>query len=656
MTWKLALKNLKRNIKDYVIYVITITIALSLAFAFSLIANSREVLSLCRMMQNFSLVMDVVNIFIVVAISFLVNYIVKFIYSKRSKEFGTYGLLGVKLKRIQRMFGLEILVLGLFSLVLSIPGGYVISLLVAVVLRNIFGLPGVVKLDFSDKALLIWLLYFVIIYGLVFLLQRRRTRKLKIHSLIYYDKQNEKKFKMKKLFQGLFFGGALVLIGGALIIFDRQFAGVGYEPNMGLIMLAVLMIIVDIYGLTMVITDIILAFILQKPKIKYHGDTLFLGRNLTAKIKTMSLTMATLMVLLSITLVALNISSLFKGMFDYQLERNAPYDVAIEDNKENVQTYLSYLENKYTIQDKVYYHSYLNKEKMILSLLGEEYSWRKFEMVVRLSDYNAALRLKGEEALVLGDDEYLLHVSKEVASKLEGLKELDILKLSNGISLKKKEIIKQGYTSVWGLGYGYLIVVPDKAVDGLEEGSYYLFLDTLEELGEMDGQDLKALLNSDVCVEDGESGVRYCYAIGNITVRGEELANNNGFVAITSLVAFYIAFIFTAIGGTILAVQIIDSANKNKYQYQILRKMGVREKKIKSLVFKQVSIFFLFPLVLPVVISLSLLSSMNKLFRITLVSDYQYLIYFGEGLVLFLVIYGIYFGAAYFGFKKNVRD
>lgn len=142
MTWKLALKNLKRNIKDYVIYVITITIALSLAFAFSLIANSREVLSLFRMMQNFSLVMDVVNIFIVVAISFLVNYIVKFIYSKRSKEFGTYGLLGVKLKRIQRMFGLEILVLGLFSLVLSIPGGYVISLLVAVVLRNIFGLPG----------------------------------------------------------------------------------------------------------------------------------------------------------------------------------------------------------------------------------------------------------------------------------------------------------------------------------------------------------------------------------------------------------------------------------------------------------------------------------------------------------------------------------
>ena len=209
MTWKLALKNLKRNIKDYVIYVITITIALSLAFAFSLIANSREVLSLCRMMQNFSLVMDVVNIFIVVAISFLVNYIVKFIYSKRSKEFGTYGLLGVKLKRIQRMFGLEILVLGLFSLVLSIPGGYVISLLVAVVLRNIFGLPGVVKLDFSDKALLIWLLYFVIIYGLVFLLQRRRTRKLKIHSLIYYDKQNEKKFKMKKLFQGLFACGKI---------------------------------------------------------------------------------------------------------------------------------------------------------------------------------------------------------------------------------------------------------------------------------------------------------------------------------------------------------------------------------------------------------------------------------------------------------------
>ena len=43
MLGKLALRNTKRNLKDYLIYLITITISFSLILAFNLIVSSEEV-------------------------------------------------------------------------------------------------------------------------------------------------------------------------------------------------------------------------------------------------------------------------------------------------------------------------------------------------------------------------------------------------------------------------------------------------------------------------------------------------------------------------------------------------------------------------------------------------------------------------------------
>ena len=77
---KLALRNVKRSMKDYVIYLITVTIAFSLIFAFNLVGNSKEVLELSEVMNNFKLVMYFVNTLIVLAVCFLINYTIKFMF------------------------------------------------------------------------------------------------------------------------------------------------------------------------------------------------------------------------------------------------------------------------------------------------------------------------------------------------------------------------------------------------------------------------------------------------------------------------------------------------------------------------------------------------------------------------------------------------
>ena len=161
---RLALKNAKRSIKDYVIYLITVTLAFSFIFAFNLISNSSEITSLANMLDNFKYVMYVVNIIIVFVVGFLINYILKFMFQKRSKEFGTYLILGIEKKDISKMFILENIVLGFISFLLSLILGFILSIFMTLIIMHIFKAPFKVAIEFNYLAILLSILYFVIIY------------------------------------------------------------------------------------------------------------------------------------------------------------------------------------------------------------------------------------------------------------------------------------------------------------------------------------------------------------------------------------------------------------------------------------------------------------------------------------------------------------
>ena len=68
MLGKLAYRNTKRNIKDYLIYLITVTASFSLIFAFNLVANSDEIVKLCSSMDAFKNSLFAVNILIIFVI------------------------------------------------------------------------------------------------------------------------------------------------------------------------------------------------------------------------------------------------------------------------------------------------------------------------------------------------------------------------------------------------------------------------------------------------------------------------------------------------------------------------------------------------------------------------------------------------------------
>ena len=437
MLSKLAFRNVKRSAKDYVIYLITVTLAFSFIFAFNLMGNSKEILNLCDVMNNFALVMYFVNAFIIVVVCFLINYTVKFMFSKRSKEFGTYMLLGIKKKKITKMFTFENIILGFFSLLISIPIGYIFSLFMSFIVTRMFELDSIVKITFNLNSVLLLLLYFALIYLFVLFLARHRIKKVKIHDLLYLEKQNEEKRFKKNKVRNVAFIVSLIVGVVAMFLFDKQFKGMGTEPSFGIIFLCIILIIISIYGVAITLSDFILKIVLKNKKIKYSKDNLFIARTFSSKVKTMSFTLGTLTVLITFTLIALNLSSLFKGMFDYQLELASPYDISIKEiDKNNISEYINFIQSDYTIEESFSYHGYKETNRYISNSLGEYSGWRDYDQVIKLSDYNKLLELRGDKKVSLADDEYLINTVKELGDKIANEDSIKTLTLSNGVKLK----------------------------------------------------------------------------------------------------------------------------------------------------------------------------------------------------------------------------
>ena len=330
MLSKLAFRNVKRSVKDYIIYLITIILAFSFMFSFNLLGTSNEVLKLSDTMNNFTLVMYFVNIFIVISVCFLINYTTKFMFEKRSKEFGTYLLLGIKKKRISRMFLLENIILGLLSILISIPIGYIFGIFMSFIVTRMFELENIVSISLNFKSIFLLFGYFILIYFIVLFLARRRIKKIKIYDLLYLEKKNEEKSFKKKKTRNIIFLLSIIIGIIALYLFAGEFH-YGKEPLFSTIFLSIILIIISIFGITITLSDLILNIVLKRKSLKYSNDNLFVARTFSSKIKTMSFTIGVLTTLITFALVSLNLSSLFKAMFDYQLDLSAPYDISINE-------------------------------------------------------------------------------------------------------------------------------------------------------------------------------------------------------------------------------------------------------------------------------------------------------------------------------------
>ena len=657
MLGKLAVRNTKRNLKDYLIYLITITISFSLILAFNLIVSSEEVIKLSSGMNTFKSFLTFVNIVIVFVVCFLINYTTRFMFEKRSKELGTYMLLGIKKKEIARLLVLENILLGFLAFVLSIPLGFLFSQFVSLVIVKMLGIPEVIFISLNLISIGLLAIYFFAIYVLVLLNLLRRIRKMTVHDFLYFDKQNEKKMFRSDKKRNVIFIISIILGIASLFLWNSRcnFEKIVEQSTMTYMLISIILLIISMYGVSISCADMLLSVLLKSKKMKYQKDNLFVTRVFASKARTMSFTFGTLSLLILLSLLGLNFSSINKGMYKSSIEQTAPYDVHVFDQEQpfdDFNEYLAVIDEDYTINETFEYNVYRDQNHQLQSLYADE-QFYKFDPVMKLSDYNNLLKLRGMDTIELKENEYFLLTDSQSLYIVEDNNDIKNLKISNRDLHLKGIDTKSFWLSMTSSGR-FIAVIPDEYVEGLEILEEHFIVDTKEETTAKLEEKIQAELNHLLVVEDEDGTTHDEYY--RVSVRGTAIEEQNSMTAIVASIALYIAFILISAVGTILAVQSLSDATKYKYRYQTLRRLGVNDKSLFKTIRKQLLILFGVPVVYSIIASFCMLTSINNVYHVLLESQYTYLFYFIGGLAIFFFIYGIYWIATYIGFKRNINE
>ena len=614
MLGKLAYRNTKRNIKDYLIYLITVTASFSLIFAFNLVASSDEIVKLCSSMDAFKNSLFAVNILIIFVICFLINYTTKFMFEKRSKELGTYMLLGIKKKEIAHLVIIENILLGILAFVLAIPIGFLFSQFVSLVIVNLLGIPKTLFISLNFVSIGLLIIYFLTIY--VFVLS-------------------------------IILGAISLFLWNSRCTMDNF----NKQETLTYLMVSVIMLIISIYGISTTCADMFLTVLLKNKKMKYQNDNLFVARTFASKARTMSFTFGTLSMLILISLLALNYSSINKASYDISVNLNAPYDVQLFDDKQVFDEYIRVIEEEYTIDNTIEYDIYKEPNHQVQNFFQSEYY--DFDPVLKLSDYNRLLELRKMPLLSLNDNEYYIVTNSKFAYEVEDNKDIETITVANKNLKLKGYDTKSYWNSITNTGR-FVVVLPDKYVQGLEVSENHLIIDTKEDTdAELENKIKEDMQHQLVKVDENGEINDESY---RVNVRGAEIEQQKAMVAIVVSLFMYIAFILISAVGTILAVQSLSDSTKYKYRYLTLRRLGINDKSLFKTIRKQLLILFCVPAISAILCSFVMMSSLNNVYQQILGDKHLYLMYFGLNLIIFFLIYSIYWIATYIGFKRNINE
>lgn len=223
---QLILRNLKKNLKNYYLYVFALVFSASLYFAFvtlqydpSLDEAEGTVKGAASIKAASILLVAIVSIFLLYANSIFIK--------RRSKEIGLFQLIGMTKNRIFRILSVENLILYFCSVFLGIFVGFAASKLIIMILFKIMGVEAIATLNFSFQPLVQTLLVFSAIYLLIMLMNYAFIKRQTILSLFRVTSMTEgkvKKVSMLEMILGIF--GIIMIIAGYVVsskLFDGAF-------------------------------------------------------------------------------------------------------------------------------------------------------------------------------------------------------------------------------------------------------------------------------------------------------------------------------------------------------------------------------------------------------------------------------------------------
>ena len=156
---KLAFKNIRRSLRDYIIYFVTITLTAALMYSFLALGFSQDISAMSENMSMLTSGILILSVLIAFMTSFVIGYAIRFMLGQRKKELATYELMGMEVKTVRNLFLAENTIIGGCAFLLGSLIGTGLSGLLNQLVKNIFDVPHTYRVFFSFQAWAITFLF-----------------------------------------------------------------------------------------------------------------------------------------------------------------------------------------------------------------------------------------------------------------------------------------------------------------------------------------------------------------------------------------------------------------------------------------------------------------------------------------------------------------
>ncbi|HZW67530.1 MAG TPA: ABC transporter permease [Pseudogracilibacillus sp.] len=192
---KLALKNIKRNLRQYALYIGATVFSIMIYFTFATLKYSENISGLAESSSQIKGIMSISQFVLIVFVSIFILYSNTFFIKKRKKEIGLYSLLGVRKRTIGFMLFIENMVIGLISLIIGVLFGFVFSQLFLLILLKMIGLALNISFTFSLTALMNTSIIFFVIFLVTSLIGYRIIYRYRLIELFKASQKSDRKPK-----------------------------------------------------------------------------------------------------------------------------------------------------------------------------------------------------------------------------------------------------------------------------------------------------------------------------------------------------------------------------------------------------------------------------------------------------------------------------
>ena len=687
MLFKLSIKNMRKTIKDFAIYVLTLVLGVAIFYMFNSLdsqeammqvsSSTRELIKLMITMLGF------VSVFVAVILGLLIVYANNFLINRRKKEFGTYMMLGMSKGQISRILLIETIFVGIISLIVGLVIGVFASQFMSVLVGKLFAADmSKFEFVFSKDACIKTCIYFAVMYIAVMIFNTFTISRYKLINLLNASKKNEQ-IKIKNLWVCI-----LVFIIGVVILgyaYYKVTGGVNELSTADTILLIILMGIVGTILVFWSVSGFILKLVQLRKNIYLKDVNMFVLRQLHNKINTTVVSMSIICLMLFMTITILSSALSLNNTMRKDLEDTTPVDLnlyktanlpenekmskaQIEDSRKTmIQTLEDNGFDMTKLKDVVEIPIYATNELTWRDTLSPVYDevkqqfpnllYETAEEIVKVSDYNKVARLYGNIEYQLKDDEYIILCDFDNMKNLRN----KALKADSTITIAGKEY-KSKYDECQN-GYIYMagshinngiVLVPDSCnlTEDMKEETFLAAnynATTEEEKEEIEK----------ICTGETETEFSKTLNEKDITIDGMTkiaiIESSLGVSTIVLFIAIYLGIIFLIASSAILALKQLTESSDNKQRYAILRKIGADEKMIKGALFKQIGIFFLMPLILAIIHSIFGIQFVMTMMSV--LADAKELLPSAIATAVIIgVIYGAYFMATYLGSKNIIKE